>query len=95
MKATHPARGLLGNTTTAGRVCENCNRRLRSTFLEHTLCPTCYYATKTCVEEGVDHLSELSALSASALLWRVSDILRRSGVSDADQLIRQLEILVG
>ncbi len=89
----NPARGLLGNTTTAGRCCENCSRRLRSTFLDDSHCPTCYYVLRALDAAGATTTRDLARASSSAVLWRVADILRRSCVSDAEELIRQLELL--
>jgi hypothetical protein len=43
--------------------------------------------------ESVQALAQVNArrLSRDELLWRLSDIVRRSGVDDAEILIRQLE----
>lgn len=60
------------------------------------LCPTCWQIEKACKAEGVSSLAEIAdpATGRAALLWRVSDIIRRSNVEDAEGLVRRLELEV-
>ena len=57
------------------------------------LCAVCWQVEKTCASEGVANLAELAdpQRSRAALLWRVADVLRRSGVEDGESLVRRLE----
>ncbi len=73
--------------------CDNCGRRLRSTYLSETHCPTCFYALRTLQEEGAETFADLAEVLPDELIGRVADVLRRSGVEDAERLIRGLERL--
>lgn len=65
-------------------------------------CGTCFYVSKTLRECGASTLAELAkraggnetpGLPRDYVLARVTDLLRRSGVEDAERLIRAVERL--
>lgn len=72
--------------------CQSCDRRLPAA-LGYRFCPTCWNVDVVCTVEGARDIRELAdpTKARACLLWRVSDIVRRSGVSDAEDLIRALE----
>jgi len=74
--------------------CGNCGKMLPRS-LNYVLCPPCWNIHTACKDAGVDSLAELAdpQRSRQALMWRVASILRRSGVDDAEHLIRLLEHL--
>jgi len=61
-------------------------------------CAACAYLIATLEEEGADTLAQLARIGEPVprerLLARVSDILRRSGVADAERLVLELERLI-
>lgn len=59
----------------------------------YAFCSTCWNVNKVCLDEAVASLHEIATRwrSRQELLWRVADILQRSGVEDADLLLRELE----
>lgn len=72
--------------------CESCTRPILAE-LGYQMCLTCWMAIRTCRRESVTRLDELAdpRKATAPLLWRVADILRRSGVEDAEALIEKLE----
>lgn len=72
--------------------CESCGRAMAKE-LGYTHCPTCWQVEKVLTLEGAANLSALTdpAHCRAALLWRVSNVIERSGVEDAEILIRRLE----
>ena len=69
--------------------CEACGKKLLEAY-GYALCRTCWQAEEVCRREGVASLLELLDPSRS-LLWRVSDVIRRSNVADAEVLVKRLE----
>lgn len=76
----------------ARKPCGGCNR-LMLTRYRIELCAVCWQVEKVCTKEAVARLDELAdpQRSKAALLWRVADVLRRSGVEDGESLVRRLE----
>jgi hypothetical protein len=79
-----------------------CGLLVPSPFGVLATCGTCTYARKTLAAEKCLHLSELArrdcdalprTMSRDAVLGRVSDVLRRTGILDAEELIVALERL--
>lgn len=70
-----------------------CGRTAPGDFRSMAYCHTCWYVRQVCEREGVPHLSVIANDRASrdALLCRISDLLRRTGVEDAELLIRDIE----
>ena len=58
-------------------------------------CGTCWRVSTVLSKENCEHVTELARFeprhTRGSLLARVSDLLRRTGVDDAETLIRQIE----
>lgn len=72
--------------------CALCEARLPKS-LDRLFCSTCWTVEKVCRAEEVSRLADLAdpCRSRAALLWRASDLIRRTGVEDAEVVVRALE----
>lgn len=78
-----------------GNVCvAGCKTRVPLPTGPLSYCGTCFYLWRTLRLEGASHTTDLlsrRAMSRDTLHARVSDVLRRSCVDDAERLIAALD----